>query len=154
MKPGPLHAFLAGDGKDDTGRGLTDVLAFGNARIEGVHDFIQWCFPLHEASLAVPGAPVLTRAEADAIRADRAALAGLRAGRDRMMRFYRETDGWLRTHDHNHLRITRILHALRDLLGPEEARTFHAFVLARNAEAGAPINSSSLRYWASALAGD
>lgn len=27
--------------------------------IEAVHDFIQWCFPLREASRAVPGAPVL-----------------------------------------------------------------------------------------------
>ena len=154
MRPGPIHAFLAGDGQDNAGRLLADVLAFGDARIEGVHDFIQWCFPLHEASLAVPGAPVLTRAEAAAIQADAAALAGLRAGRDRMMRFYAETDGWLRAHDHNHLRITRILLALSNLLGSDEARAFHDLVLARNAGAGAPINPDSLRYWAAAVAGD
>jgi hypothetical protein len=154
MKPGPIHAFLAGYGQDGAGRLLAEVVAFGDARIEGVHDFIQWCFPLHEASLAVPGAPVLTRAEAAAIRADAAALAGLRAVRDRMMNFYAQTDGWLRTHDHNHLRITRILRALRDLLGLAEARAFHDLVLARNAGAGAPVNPDSLRYWSAALAGD
>jgi len=151
---GPIHAFLAGEGPDGAGRRLADVIAFGDARIEGVHDFIQWCFPLREASLAVPGAPVLTRAEAEAIRADPAALAGLCAARDRMVRFYGETEGWLRAHDHNHLRITRILRALRALLGPGEAQAFHAFVSARNAEAGAPINPDSLRYWANALSRD
>jgi hypothetical protein len=71
-----------------------------------------------------------------------------------MTRFYGGTAGWLRPHDHNHLRITRILHALRALLGAEEAEAFHVFVLARNAEAGAPVSAESLGYWANALAGD
>ena len=148
---GPIHAFLAGTGRDGAGRSLADVLAFDDVRIEGVHDFIQWCFPLAQASRAVPGAPVLTAAEAAAIRADPQALAGLSAARDRMRRFYAETGFWLCAHDHNHLRITRILTALRDLLGAPEAEAFHAFVTARNAEAGAPINPDSLRFWRAAL---
>jgi hypothetical protein len=147
----PVQAFLAGSGPDGAGRHLSQVLAFDDARIEGVHDFIQWCFPLREASLAVPGAPVLSRAEAEAIRGDPVALSGLRAALGRMTRFYAETDGWLRSHDHNHLRITRILTALSDLLGAEAAGEFHAFVTARNAGAGGPINPVSLRYWESAL---
>ncbi|POR44278.1 opioid growth factor receptor-related protein [Methylobacterium sp. V23] len=151
MSQHPVRAFLAGTGDDGAGRRLTDILAFDDAHIEGVHDFVQWCFPLHEASLAVPGAPVLSRAEAEAIRNDPAALSGVRAALGRMTRFYAETDGWLRAHDHNHLRITRILSALSDLLGPEAAAEFHAFVTARNAGAGAPINAASLDYWASAL---
>ncbi len=83
-----IHAFLAGHGRDGAGRRLADVLAFDDARIEGVHDFIQWCFPLPEASRVVPGAPVLTQAEAEALRADPAALDGLRAATARMARFY------------------------------------------------------------------
>ncbi|KQP80982.1 opioid growth factor receptor-related protein [Methylobacterium sp. Leaf117] len=156
MSQYPILAFLAGAGRDDPGRDgagrtLRDILAFDDAHIEGVHDYIQWCFPLHEASLAVPGAPVLSRAEAEAIRNDPAALSGLRAALGRMTRFYAETEGWLRSHDHNHLRITRILSAVSDLLGPEAAAEFHAFVTARNAGAGAPVNGPSLRYWDNAL---
>ncbi|KQP75050.1 MULTISPECIES: opioid growth factor receptor-related protein [unclassified Methylobacterium] len=156
MSQYPILAFLAGTGRDDPGRDgagrtLRDILAFDDAHIEGVHDYIQWCFPLHEASLAVPGAPVLSRAEAEAIRNDPAALSGLRAALGRMTRFYAETEGWLRSHDHNHLRITRILSAVSDLLGPEAAAEFHAFVNARNAGAGAPVNGPSLRYWDNAL---
>ena len=56
---GAIHDFLRGTGCDGRGRRLADVLAFDDARIEGVHDFIQWLFPLAEASRAVPGAPVL-----------------------------------------------------------------------------------------------
>ena len=148
---GPIHAFLAGHGRDGAGRRLADVLAFDDARIEGVHDFIQWCFPLPEASRAVPGAPVLTRAEAEAIRADAAAQDGLRAATARMARFYEDTDGWLRAYDHNHLRITRILTALRDLIGRDEARTFYDAVMRRVQAAGSPVNPDSLAYWQRAL---
>ena len=154
MSQHPIRAFLTGSGNDGAGRRLREILAFDDAHIEGVHDFIQWCFPLHEASLAVPGAPVLSRAEAEAIRADETARAGLRSALARMRLFYTRTDGWLRPYDHNHLRITRILTAIRSLLGPDEAEAFHAFVTARNAQAGSPINDESLRYWGSALRDD
>lgn len=148
---GPLHAFLAGTGRDGAGRRLADVLAFGDARIEGVHDFIQWCFPLAEASRAVPGAPVLTPADAEAIRTDAAARAGLTAAAARMARFYEDTDGWLRPYDHNHLRITRILTALRDLIGDEAAQAFFETVIRRVRAAGSPVNADSLAFWQRAL---
>lgn len=148
---GPIHDFLRGTGRDGRGRRLADVLAFDDARIEAVHDFIQWLFPLAEASRAVPGAPVLSAVEAAAVRGDPLAQAGLRAGLARMARFYAGTDGWLTGYDHNHLRITRIITATRDLLGPAEAAAFHAGVVARNTAAGAPVNRESLRYWSAAL---
>lgn len=151
MSVGPIHAFLAGTGRDGSGRTLREVLAFDDARIEGIHDFVQWCFPLRMASRAVSGAPILDGPEAAAIRADPAALSGLRAALGRMTRFYAETDGWLCAHDHNHLRITRILTALRDLAGQEAAEDFHAFVVARDAATGGRVNRDSLRYWAEAL---
>ncbi|WP_019902887.1 opioid growth factor receptor-related protein [Methylobacterium sp. 77] len=153
MSQGPIHAFLAGTGRDGARRKLADILAFDDARIEGVHNYIQWCFPLSEASRAVPGAPILGSDEAEAIRADPTARDGLRAALARMTLFYTRTDGWLRAYDHNHLRITRIVTATRSLLGPDEADAFHAFVTARNDEAGSPINADSLGYWETALHG-
>ncbi len=148
---GPIHAFLRGTGCDGRGRRLADVLAFDDAQIEAVHDFIQWLFPLPEASRAVPGAPVLGEAAAAAIRGDPHAQAGLRAGLERMARFYADADGWLTGHDHNHLRITRIIAATRDLLGQAEAAAFHAEIVAWNTAAGGPVNRASLRYWSAAL---
>ena len=148
---GRIQAFLRGDGRDGRGRTLGDVVGFDDTRIEAVHDFVQWLFPLAEASRAVPGAPVLDTAEAAAIRADPRALAGFRAGLDRMSRFYARSEEWLSAFDHNHLRITRIIAATRDLLGRPEAEAFHRLVLARNAAAGSPVNHDSLRYWEQAL---
>lgn len=149
-----IRDFLAGTGRDGSGRLLADILAFDDAAIEGVHDFIQWCFPLRRPSAAVPGSPVLSDGEAETIRADERALAGLAAAARRMRAFYADTDAWLRAHDHNHLRISRILTCLRDLAGPQAAETFHAFVTARDAQAGGPVNRDSLAFWARAATGE
>ena len=78
---GPIHAFLISQGRDGRGRTLAAVLDFDDGRIESTHDFIQWLFPLREASQAVPGAPVLGASEAETIRRDRLARAGLLAAR-------------------------------------------------------------------------
>ncbi|HEY8610335.1 MAG TPA: opioid growth factor receptor-related protein [Roseomonas sp.] len=147
----PIHAFLRGNGLDGQGRRLADVLAFDDDRIEAVHDFIQWLFPLAEPSRAVPGAPVLGAEEAAAIRADPLAQDGLHAALARMTRFYAGTDDWLTAFDHNHLRITRIIAATRNLLGKDAAAAFHATILARHEAAGRPINPDSLRHWERAL---
>ncbi|MFC0387045.1 opioid growth factor receptor-related protein [Muricoccus vinaceus] len=147
-----IRHFLRGEGRDGQGRRLAEVLAFDDARLEAVHDFIQWLFPLPDPSQAVPGSPVLGAAEAAAIRADPRAQAGLRAALERMAGFYAATDHWLVRHDHNHRRITRIIAAARDLLDRDEAAAFHAAISARNAEAGGVIDPVSLRYWERALA--
>ena len=147
---GPLHAFLAGVGRDGRGRLSADVLGFSDQELEAVHDYIQWLFPLPTRSAAQPHSPVLTPVEIDAIRADPRAVATLKAATERMLRFYRETRWWLASHDHNHLRITRILHSLRLLVGPDEARAFYDAILALDEAAGAPVNTRSLHYWAEA----
>lgn len=148
---GPVHAFLSGEGVDHRGRSLDAVLAFDDPKLEAVHDFIQWLFPLREASRAVPGAPVLTAEEAQAIRRDPRAIAGLRRAAARMLAFYGATDAWLARSDHNHLRITRIVSALRDLAGDADARAFYEAVMARNRSLGESIHPQNLAYWHRAL---
>lgn len=150
---GPVHAFLAGVGRDGRGRTLDDVLAFDDDRLEAVHDYVQWLFPLREASRAVPGSPVLGPDEAAAIRADPRARTGLTQALARMTRFYAATDDWLVPYDHNHLRITRIVTAARDLLGEAPARDFLDQIITRDRDAGSPVNRESVRYWERALTG-
>ena len=150
---GPLHAFLAGVGRDGRGRLAADVLGFPDRDLEAVHDYIQWLFPLPTRSAAQPHSPILTPTEIAAIKADPRAVDTLKVATERMLRFYQDTSWWLSPHDHNHLRITRILHSLRLLVGPHEAIAFHKVILALNETAGAPVNTRSLHYWAEA-AGD
>ncbi|MDP8919054.1 MAG: opioid growth factor receptor-related protein [Pseudomonadota bacterium] len=147
---GPLHAYLAGAGPDSRGRLVTDVLDFSDEQLEAVHDYIQWLFPLQTRSGAQPDAPVLAQAEIVGIRADGRAADTLAKATERMLRFYRSTKWWLTGYDHNHLRITRILHSLKLLVGPEAAQSFHHTILAMHEAAGAPVNPRSLHYWAEA----
>lgn len=124
-------AFYDGSGTDHAGRTLKDVLSFDDDRLEWTHDFIQWLFPLKERSAAQPLSPILDDAAVESFRNRPELRSSLRAALDRMLAFYgfiREggqiaddpatgaARHWLRSGNHNHLRLTRMLKALR-LLG-------------------------------------
>jgi hypothetical protein len=151
MISGPLHAYLAAAKPDDRNRSIEEVLAFSDEKLEHVHDYIQWLFPLPTRSSAQPSVPVLTPNEIAAIREDEKAQANLRRAAERMLAFYGATQWWLVSSDHNHLRITRILQSLGLLAGREVAQAFYDTVLARHRAAGSPINPHNLRYWAAAM---
>ena len=150
MAAGPVVAFLEGEGPDARGRTLFDVLGFDDAALERTHDFIQWLFPLPEPSRAVPDAPVLSADEMQAVHDSILAQCAMAAATDRMEAFYRATHGWLRPHDHNHLRITRIIRSLRLLRGDAEADAFRAAILSMVEATGAPVSARSRGYWQTA----
>ena len=58
----PLLRFYGLESGDARGRSLTEIWGWDDERLEQVHDYIQWLFPLREPSAFNPGAPVLTRA--------------------------------------------------------------------------------------------
>lgn len=140
-----LVAFLEGRGPDGAGRTLDQVLAFDDRQLERHHDFIQWLFPLREPSRAEPGSPVLSDEEARTLPVSPAAQANLTRAAERMRAFYATTDAWRARADHNHLRITRIIASLRDLVGDPVADAFRAEIL-KLAE-GAPVSATSRAYW-------
>jgi hypothetical protein len=142
--------FLLGEGRDSAGRTLADVLAFDDRAIERRHDFIQWLFPLTEASSAVPGSPVLTEDDIAQLAASEAARMNMRTAAERMMRFYSRTRHWLVPSDHNHLRISRIIRSLRLLVGDHDADGFKAQILERVAASNARVSDRSRAYWAQA----
>jgi hypothetical protein len=146
-KPHPLVAFYRDGAPDDEGRTLAAILAWDDGRLEAVHDFIQWLFPLPEPSGANPSAPILDPATIEAFRASLAMQDRLRQSFERMLRFYglRRTSGaagiavertpefaararnWLWPMNHNHLRLTRILRSTLLLgLGAESKALFDA----------------------------
>ncbi len=147
------HVFLSGQGRDAAGRTIETVLAFDDRRLESAHDYIQWLFPLTEPSAAVPGSPVLGPADVAAIRADADAGRNLDRAATLMRGFYDRTSAWLVPHDHNHLRITRILRSLTLLRDPATAEAFLRPILQRNEEAGSPVSSRSLGFWRQAFPG-
>lgn len=142
--------FLQGAGTDGAGRTVFQVIALDDASIEGIHDFIQWLFPLAEPSGANRRAPVLSAEDVETVQACSMAQCALAAATDRMASFYGHNTHWLTAQDHNHLRITRIIKSLRLLRGSEEADEFRALILGLDAAAGQPVSAASRRYWAQA----
>ena len=142
-----IHDFLRGEGRDGAGRLLGEVLAFDDVTLERRHDFIQWLFPLRETSGAVPGSPVLSASDIQALREDPVVVSNVRRAAARMAEFYARSAHWLRQADHNHLRITRIIRSLRLLVGEEDADAFKRLILDLVRASGAQINPTTLRYW-------
>ncbi len=146
-------------GPDDRGRSLADIQAWDDGRLEAVHDYIQWLFPLPDASAFNPGAPILSDEDIAAFRSDAGLRRALLASLARMRRFYglagdpARQAAWLTPGDHNMLRLSRILRCLH-LLGLEDA----AAALLRELEAlyqagaGRAIGPVTLGYWRRAVA--
>lgn len=143
----PIHSFLRNEIPDHSGRVLDDILKFSDRELEIIHDYIQWIFPLLVLSSAVPSSPVLTKIEIQDIRNDEVAVCNIRRAKERMLDFYERNDHWLVPHDHNHLRITRIIRSLHLLVGADYAEEFLEAIMERVVEAGRPVSRKNVDYW-------
>lgn len=172
MPESALIRFYRGSGTDQSGRRLDEILAWDDAALERVHDYIQWVFPNAEPSRANPFAPLLSAADCDDFRTEPALRATLRRALDRMLAFYglerhgaegaveirpsagwgRRSPNWLNPSNHNHLRLTRIMKCLTALGLDDDARALQR-TLVDLAERSAPrlVTRATVRYWKSAL---
>jgi hypothetical protein len=161
-----LTRFFSG-GADDRGRTFDEILGWDDARLEMVHDYIQWIFPLPERSGANPDAPVLDAQSIAAIRNSPEMQQRLRAAFERMLAFYGfALDGnavaagpkfaaasrnWLHAGNHNHLRLTRMLRSLRVLgLEREAAALWEALRSLYDRESAAgrrTITAETFAFW-------
>ena len=119
-----ITEFLEGTGTDHQGRFITDIWGFDDGEIERNHDFIQWLFPLNEPSMSVFGAPVLGKEDIDTIFSSDVARANVIKSSEWYLGFLKRNEHWIKSYDHNHLRITRTIKSLRLLVGGEEANKF------------------------------
>ena len=98
---------------------LSDIWDWSNDQLEVEHDFIQWIFPLNEASSYNPDAPVLSIEDIKEFRNSPELQFRVLVSAHTFMRFlYSTVNNWCTEANHNHLRITRMLKSLR-LLGLE-----------------------------------
>ena len=81
-------------------------------------------FPLTEKSMSVPGVPTLSAKDIEAIRASEVARTNLEKSVQWYLGFLQRNDHWIKSYDHNHLRITRVIKSLRLLLGDRQADEF------------------------------
>ncbi|MDT8924711.1 opioid growth factor receptor-related protein [Pseudomonas taiwanensis] len=107
------------------GHALRDIQAFDHDQLEFTHTYIQWLFPLPEASTINPEAPVLTALHCEAVAISPLLKKQIGINLDLMLghwgiqrqavdflkaaNFDTQSVLWLTEFDHNHLRITRVL---------------------------------------------
>jgi hypothetical protein len=163
----PIVRFYSGQGTDDRRRSLADIQALDDARMEYIHDFIQWMFPLRDRSAYNPEAPVLTDDDVREFH-DRPELrAALRRSFEAFLRFLgleyadgsvRETERFPRRAkvfeipNHNWLRITRVLLCLHTLGLVDESRAFFDY-LQGVYEQRRGVTDDTFAYWRDAASG-
>ena len=124
-----LVLFYQNQALDDMGRSLEEIWLWDDDRLELVHDFIQWLFPLRERSGANPSAPVLSSEDIEIFRSDPVIQRNLNTSLERLLLFYgldahasdhkkdlvnskiflSKSRNWITPANHNYLRLTRIL---------------------------------------------
>jgi len=131
-----IVSFYRGEQPDNEGRMIDQIWNWNPCRLESVHDYIQWLFPLQQPSQFNSHAPTLSAADIQAFQESDGLKGRLKRSLFIMLDFYGlqcqengmeilikpgENFGdrqinWLHSGNHNHLRLTRILTSL-NLLG-------------------------------------
>ena len=146
-----LTDFLLHEGKTDSGLHFSDVIYMKKDELETTHDYIQWIFPLPEPSRFVPGSPVLTQEEYDALHKGLYHLDRLVMAKGRFLTFLDEYDGWMVDIDHNHARISRVLKCLSLFRGLEYSSKFWDQVFYLLARANKDVSQQTKNFWQEAI---
>ena len=101
------------------------LLTMSDAEFERHHGFKQWAFPTPEKSYHNFSAPLLDLGSALWLSQDLKTQEFLEQMSIRFLTFLKNTDAWKARYNHNHLRITRILHSLRILHSIELSNWVH-----------------------------
>lgn len=110
--------------KEQLGFSFVDIMNKDDDWLEGCHNHIQWLFPLTEPSNFNPDAPLLTQEDIDTFHELFLLQSRLLNATHKMTIFFYNMH-WLTPHNHNFLRITRIIKCLKLLL-PEHRATHYA----------------------------
>lgn len=166
-----LLNFYLGTGIDNQGRKIEDIWSWDHEKLEYIHDFIQWIFPLTEPSSFNWNAPILTGEEISSFRSSQELKDRLLRSFDLMLGFYGymrlEDKGnveiakssnyearireWATPYNHNFLRITRILKSLTILGLSIYAEKFLEALEKLYSEKQSIIGAISLQYWQAAI---
>lgn len=147
-----LLRFYAGVGTDHRGRTIEDIWSFSRDELEHVHDYIQWLFPLDEPSAFNPDAPLVDAETATRFRDDAELRGHLQVSLTMMRNFYFGGEStWVTPHNHNFLRLTRMLKSLTLLgLGDKATELLAQLETVYRAHPGT-VGATTLAYWRNAV---
>ena len=145
-----FEEFLTHRGKDFKDRTLQDIWSYSDKEIERRHDFIQVIFPLNKPSQAVSHGYYLdTQDLVNQIKTNKEAVTNILRSSQWFFSFLERNMYWNTRHDHNQLRITRVIECLRLLVSDEEADNFYNNVL-ELIEDNNQVNTRTLNFWSNA----
>jgi hypothetical protein len=171
-RPSPIVAFYLGVSPDAEGRRIEHIWDWDDGRLEYVHDYIQWLFPLRTQSAFNARAPVLSEADIEQFQENHLLQQRLARSLDIMLRFYglqlrRAHNGnlvvekrpeftsrkaaWLNPGNHNHLRLTRILTSTAMLGLDREALALQHCLVDLAHEHPKAVTQTTLRFWEEAI---
>ena len=140
-------SFLTNQGPDYKGRTLSTIRAFTHTEMESYHDYIQVVFPTDEPSWFNPYAGYLNSPELIAeLRDTHAVKINLVESANWFLHFLAQHQSWCDAHNHNQLRITRVIKSLRLLVSDDYALTFHNIILGM-LPTDHRVSATTLRYW-------
>ena len=146
-----IYKFLKGLESDDKGRFIHQIWNFSDIEIERTHDFIQRLFPLNEPSaLSLNKFYIKDPALIERIRIDPTIAKNLIASKNFFLGFLSRNDQWQRHHNHNQLRITRIIKSLMLFVSRDEAESFFQDVISL-IQSNASISTKAYEHWSQAL---
>lgn len=153
IKDDSIIDFLEGSTKDYRDRTYGNILSCSDTKMEECHDQVQWIFPLHEESNFASTYPVLTHDIVQKAKQSENVKDNLIKAKNRMEKFYaigefEDVDKqrkWCRNHNHNLLRITRIIRCLRIFGLETESKDFYRKVMKAADKFG--VSNTTIHYW-------
>lgn len=163
-----LVDFYSGAAPDHKGRTIMSMLDWPDPKLEAVHDYIQWMFPLPEASQFNRSAPLLDAETIQEFETNAVIRTNMLRSYHRMLNFYGfqtdltkqvtraadfriQSENWLHANNHNHLRITRILRCLTLTGFAPEAKEFLKALTKLYRETDDRITERTFSLWRSAV---
>jgi hypothetical protein len=171
-----IIAFYLGEGvAGQSGRTVDEIWQWDWERLENVHDYIQWLFPLKERSAFNSDAPLLNDLIIEEFHRSDLLKTGVKQSLEVMLDFLgldlvedgegqiRVEEGlsfkvrgenWIARRKHNHLRLTRILASTRLLgLGSYSVALFRCLEGIYQ-KRGDEISRTTYQFWKSAALGE
>ena len=167
-----LVPFYLGEQQDSQGRTIQEMWTWNFEKLECVHNYIQWLFPLSERSAFNRDAPIVDEKVIQAFQSNPHLRQNLLRSFTVMLKFYglqRQecNDGkivvsqsedypnrkreWVCILDHNYLRITRILKCLMTFGLENEAQAFYECLRQIYQDNSKQIGSETFQYWTIAV---
>ena len=171
-KQNKILAFYLGQQPDSQGRAIEDIWSWDYQKLESVHNYIQWLFPLREKSRFNSSAPTLNDEVIHAFRTSEELRNRLIHSFTVMLAFYglecREGENaeiviakseeylsrkreWIERFNHNYLRLTRILTSLTELGLKDYALALFKCLDELYNEEKASIGLETYTYWKNAV---